>query len=526
MGQHRDRTAAAGGLSRRDLLARTGAGGIAGVLGAARPARAAGRPGATIRVAAAVPAGAIDPVTVADIGGLVLLQQTGEFLVYDAPALTLRPMLALSWEPNPKGDVWTFRLRQGVKFHSGGTMVADDVVATMDRLADPKNGSNALSVFKGVLSPGGTQKLDDHTVAFHLDRPAGHFPYYVSSDNYNAIILPASYKGDFEKTFDGTGPFRLARYTPNAGASFVANREWWGGRVLPARVEFGLYADQQSQILAMQGQQVDVMQQLTVQGGQALLNNPDVRLIKLRSSIHRQVHMRCDTGPFADKRVRQALALTLDRPALAAGLFHGLSDLGNDSPFAPVYPSTDPSVPQRTKDIARAKSLMAAAGHAHGFTVTLTTERLQEIPDYAVLIRNAAKQIGITVNLKVETQAAYYGAAKFGQSDWLNSALGITDYGHRGVPDALLLATLGSDGPWNAAHFRNPAYDKLVGDYVATTGLAAQRSIAGRIEALLLDETPVIFAYFYNYLIATGADVRGVEGTAISQLFLQSASIG
>ncbi len=521
----------AGRLSRRSFLARASAAGmslpaIGALLGASpRPARAAAKPGGTIRVAQTTPAGAVDPVTVADLGGLVLLQQTGEFLVYDAPDLSLKPMLATSWKPNAKSDVWTFTLRQGVRFHSGSQLTADDVVATMDRLADPKNGSNALSVFKGVLSPGGTRKIDDHTLAFHLERPVGHFPYYVSTDNYNAIILPAAYKGNFEKTFDGTGPFRLEKYTPKVGASFVRNPGWWGGRVLPDRAEFGFYADQQSQVLAMQGQQVDVMQQLTVQGGQGLLNNPDVKLIKLRSSAHREVHMRCDTGPFTDKRVRQAMALTLDRPALIAGLFHGLSDLGNDSPFAPVFPSTNPSVAQRKKDIAQAKSLLAAAGKPSGFTVTLTTEQLQEIPDYAVLIRNAAAQIGITVNLKVEDQSAYYGSAKFGKSDWLDSPLGITDYGHRGVPDALLAATLTSDGAWNAAHFKNPTYDKLVADYVATPDLQSQRAIAGKIETLLLDETPIIFAYFYNYLIATGAGVSGVMGTAIAQLFLQSASV-
>ncbi len=247
MGQHRDRTAAAGGLSRRDLLARTGAGGIAGVLGAARPARAAGRPGATIRVAAAVPAGAIDPVTVADIGGLVLLQQTGEFLVYDAPALTLRPMLALSWEPNPKGDVWTFRLRQGVKFHSGGTMVADDVVATIDRLADPKNGSNALSVFKGVLSKGGTQKLDDHTVAFHLDAPERQFPVLRVVGQLQRHHPARLLQGRLRKDFRRHRPVQARDDTRRrSGRRSSRNREYWGGKALPARVEFAFYADQQA----------------------------------------------------------------------------------------------------------------------------------------------------------------------------------------------------------------------------------------------------------------------------------------
>ena len=81
-------------------------------------------------------------------------------------------------------------------------------------------------------------------------------------------------------------------------------------------------------------------------------------------------------------------------------------------------------------------------------------------------------------------------------------------------------------GAWNAAHFKNADYDKLVADYVATTDLSTQRSIAGKIQTLLLDETPIIYAYFYDYLAATSADVKGVSVTAISQVFLAGASVG
>ena len=96
------------------------------------------------------------------------------------------------------------------------------------------------------------------------------------------------------------------------------------------------------------------------------------------------------------------------------GLFRGLSDIGNDTPFAPVFPSTDSSVPQRKKNLRQAKELLAAAGHPNGFSVKLTTERYLEIPDYAVIIQNAVKPIGINIELNVEDQNAYYGKAVFG----------------------------------------------------------------------------------------------------------------
>ena len=93
-------------------------------------------------------------------------------------------------------------------------MTADDVVYTFKQLSDPKVASNALSAFTGVLTPDGVKKVDATTVEFHLESPNGNFPYLVSSDNYNAIIVPAGTDfGKWQKTFVGTGAFKLGSYT-------------------------------------------------------------------------------------------------------------------------------------------------------------------------------------------------------------------------------------------------------------------------------------------------------------------------
>ncbi len=508
------------GMSLPLLTTLGGAFGLSAV--AAKPAMAA--MGGTIKVATTVPAAAIDPVTIADGGGLLMLQQVGEFLCISGSDLRLRPALAESWKPNQDGSVWTFTLRKGVKFHNGKSMSADDVVATIERLADPKNASNALSAFAGVLSKGNTKKVDDNTVAFQLDAPNGNFPYYVSSDNYNAIILPADYAGDFEKNFIATGAFKLEKYTPKVGASFVRNDDYWGPKASPDRTEFAFYADMEPQVLALQGHQVDIINQLPVIQGMALLNDPTVNILSIKSSAHTQVHMRCDMAPFTDKRVRRAVALCLDRKKLIRGLFRGHSDVGNDSPFAPVFPSTDKSVGQRERDIAQAKQLLSDAGFPNGFTVKLTTEKYIEIPEYCQVIQQAVRDAGITIDLNIESQDAYYGKAVFGQSDWLDSILAATDYGHRGVPNVVLAAPLKSDGTWNAAHFKNKEYDGLVGQYVAALDLQSQRATAGQIQRLLLDETPVIFSYFYDFLTATTKKVAGAQATAMGQLFLNRAT--
>ncbi|RWJ02278.1 MAG: ABC transporter substrate-binding protein [Mesorhizobium sp.] len=487
-------------------------------------ARATVQPGATIRVACDTPGSAIDPVTSGR--AQLMLQQVAEFLCVDGPDLVLKPGLATSWRPNQDGSVWTFTLRKGVKFHSGGEMKADDVVASIDRLADPNAGSAALSVFKGTLQKGGARKVDDYTVEFHLDGPNGNFPYLVSSDNYNAIILPATYSGDFEKTWDGTGPFKIDRFTQNVGASFVRNDHYWGTKALPARTEFTFFTDIQPQILALQAGEVDIINTLPALAGVALLNDPRFDIISLRSTGCQAVHMHCDAGPFKDPRIRQAMALSLDREKLVSGLMKGRAAIGNDSPFSAFYPSTDPTVPQRKRDIEKAKELMKAAGmEKRRLQATLAAPQVYEIPAYAQLIQSWVKEIGVDLKLNIMDSGSFYGDTVPGKSPWMDTEMGIADWGHRGVPNVLLTALLTSTGPWNSAKFQNKEYDRLVKSYIASFELDAQRENAGKIQRLLLEETPLMFGYFVDYLTATKKGVVGVQPTAMAQLFLEGAGV-
>ncbi len=540
---------AAGRLSRRDFLRRGAVVGISlPVLGAVISAcgssststpstsssSGAGKAGATIKAGIIVPAATVNPVTVADQGGLDMLGQTGEYLTFSDQHLTLQPALATSWTPNSKADVWTFKIRQGVKFHNGQPLTADDVVYTYKLQTNPKSASNALSAFGGGLAPDGVKKVDDHTVAFHLTAPNGNFPYLTSSDNYNMVILPNNYDpAKWQSSFIGTGPFVLKSYTPKVSASFTRNAQYWGTKALPAATEFTFYDTPTPMVLALTGGSIDVLGQFAVSGGEQLLApGAPYNIINLKSAAHRQLSMRCDQAPFTDPRVRQAIALTLDRPAIITALFKGQAALGNDSPFAPVYPSTNHTVPQRAKDIAKAKSLLSAAGHPNGFTTQLIGNDTLEIPSYGQIVAQAAKSIGVTIHTKFEPSGTYYGKATFGNSDWLDATMSLVDYGHRSVPNVFLTAPLQTanakkgTGSWNAAHFSNAQYDKLSQQYIATSDLTTQRTIAGQIETLLLNETPIIFAYFYNYLSATAKNVHGAYPTAIGHIFLNKTTKG
>ena len=534
----------AGNLSRRDFLKKGTAFGLSlpllgGILEAkglrglraapvARQSRAAAS-GGTIRAGIIVPAGAINPITIADEGSLELLGNVGEFLVEANQSLGYVPWLATSWTPNAKADVWTFKIRQGVKFNDGTPMTVDDVVYSFQSQSNPKTGGSALSVFAGLLSPDGVVKVDDETVVFHLETADGAFLDAVSCDNYNMIIVPNGFDySDYPKQWVGTGHFMMSSYTTNVGATFVRNPHYWGTPAIPSEVQWTFYASEEPMSNALVANEIDCLDQFFVSTSPQLLNG-NFNIIRLKASGHREISMRCDTGPFKSNLVRQALALTLNRPQLVSSLFKGYADIGNDSPFAPVFPSTVP-VPQRSQNIAQAKKLLAQAGYAKGFSTPFITEQRQEMPELAQFIKTWAKEIGVDINLTIEQPDKYYGSAVYGTSDWLDGEMSMVDYGARSTPNLFLNAPLETynkktgTGSWNAARFNNATYDKLVSEYVAATDLSSQRSAAKQIETLLLTETPIIYPYFYNYLSATQKNVTGVYPTALSQFFLWNAA--
>jgi peptide/nickel transport system substrate-binding protein len=483
------------------------------------------QPGGVFRSGLQLPGSDLDPLKVNNQGALGTLGQSGEFLIYSDRDLTPVPRLAESWEPNADGSQWTFKIRQGVKFQNGDPMTPEDVAATFNLHADPDNGSNALSAFTGVLSKGGAQATDESTVVFELDAPNGNFPFTTSSDNYNLIILPKGFDPEsWPKTFMGTGPWKMEKYTPNVGVTYTKNPDYWdtSRQPLPDRNEIKFYEAEDAALLAIQGGELDLLAQFSAVNGKALLTDPNINVIELRAAQHRQLHMRTDKEPFNDKRVRQAVALLLNRDNIVKGLLEGKADYGNDSPMAPVYKSTDTSVPQRKQDIEQAKALLAEAGKEN-FSVELRTWRVFEVPQYAALIQNDLKQAGIDVTLNITDAASYYGDAVYGKSPWLDSTFGITEYGHRGAPNVYLGAPLQSDGTWNSAHFKNKEYDQLVADYVAALDLQVQRAASKKIQEMLLDEVPIIFSYFYFYLTATKPTVGGMAVSAMGQVDVSQA---
>jgi peptide/nickel transport system substrate-binding protein len=488
--------------------------------------KAAGRAGGRLRLGIDGPlTGTTDPWTFNNHGGVVVGGITGEYLIRGRQANPLNPELAVKWTPNANAQVWTYQLRPNVHFQSGQVMTADDVVATYKRLTDEKSGSQALSAFGGVLAPDGVQKVDDLTVAFHLESPNANFPYLTSSTTYQAIILPANFQtGSFTSTPQTTGAFKITAYTPGVSVAYDRYDGWWGGKALLDGVDATMYADDAASVAAMLGGSEDLISQTSYVAGRALFSNPNIKIFSARGAAHRTIAMRVDRKPFQDYRVRQALALTLDRPAIIKTILGGFGALGNDSPFSPTYVSTDKSVPQRHQDLKTAKQLLDAAGFSKGFTVQLTGNRYLEIPQLAQIFQASARKIGVKVNITILPVQVYYGGSDT-TTPWLNALMPLTDWGHRAVPNVIASSTLTSTGTWNGSHYKNPKYDSLLKSFVAAVSLKDQRKYSRLMQELLLHDTPEILPYFNGWVMPGTPKLQGFEASPDAQTYLSKASL-
>ena len=474
----------------------------------------------------------IDPVTIYDQGGITLISQFCEYLIDLQDDMTLVGRLAESWEPNETGDVWTFKLRQGIKFSDGSPFEAPDVVATMDRLVDPKSGSSAQAALLGILSVGGTVAVDTSTVQFNLDQPFADFPYMVCTSSYNTVMLPRNYKGDWAKNPVGTGPWALKEYVAKQKAVAVKRPDYWRkdeeGRSLPYmdQVDWIMIADESASTLQLQSGSADVQAQTVFQGAQPLWTDPNIRVDIYPSPGIRELQMNVRKDPFGDKRVRQAVALSLDRVAINKALFDGKSILGYDSFFnSDVYPNMPPNV-ERAQDHAKAKQLLADAGFPNGIDITLTAEDYLEVPQYAQLIQAQCEPAGINVTIDLISYEKWYAGSN-DNTPWLNVPFGITEWGPRPTPGVFVQAMLLPDSAWSSSHWDNQEFAGMFKQYMSTTDEASRLGLATNLSAMQQDDTPIIVAFYITQLRAQKKSVHGITGPGafycdVSKAFIAS----
>ncbi|NBP50159.1 MAG: hypothetical protein EBU70_03040 [Actinobacteria bacterium] len=473
--------------------------------------------GGPLKIAIGKVANPPTPFTTNDQGSLQILGCVGEYLAWENDKGEVEPRVAESWESTDGGTTWTYKIRQGITFHDGSPLTADDVVWSITSHLDEANASTQAGTFAGVLTAAGVTKVDDSTVQFVCDAPTGALPNLLSSTTYGLVMMKNGDKGGdgWQTTMNSCGPWVLESYTEGTGATFTKNASYWDTNRQPAfdTLELIQFDSADAAIAQLATGELDIVSFVSA-SSVASVDSSVADIVRVPSSGTLMVHMRNDFGPFQDKRVRKAAALTLARADYLSGVLAGEGSLGNDSPTSAYQTLNDGSVPQREKDLEQAKALMAEAGVTDGFEVDLSSYSRDDINLLAPYLQSALAEIGITVTIKQAD--SYYSPPWTAQESkqaenniWLESNFGITDFGHRGSPDVVLTRVFASTGDWNAAQYKSDEMDAAITAFKTATTPDARKAAATTVQEIALEDSPYIIIYFQT---AIGVVRKGLTG--------------
>ncbi|MEA2738196.1 MAG: peptide/nickel transport system substrate-binding protein [Acetobacteraceae bacterium] len=468
---------------------------------------------ATLRWANDGDVNAMDPATRQETVQLSFLSNIYEPLVRRNRDLALEPALATSWEQTSP-TVWRFHLRPGVKWQDGSPFTADDVVFTLKRIQAPNSSMRApLSPVKEA------RKIDDLTVEFETFVPD---PIFLQEQT-NLLIMSKAWceahnasepviigKEDNYALHNamGTGPFKLVSREPDRKTVVEKNDLWWDKPEHNLdRVEFDVISSAPTRVAALLSGEVDMIYTVPPQDiarikqteGLKLLQTPELRTIYLGFNQNRAELPSSDIkgkNPFKDQRVREAVALSIDEPAITSRVMLGLGHPTAEM-WGPGVNGYDAGLDVRPKvDPAKAKQLLTEAGYPNGFRVALDCPNDRYVMDEQICtaIVSMLARTGIKVDLIAQTKSKYFNKILAPKYDTDFYMLGWTPatYDAHNVLYTLLGTRDGKRGEVNAGGYSNPALDDLTAKIgVETDPLKRDGMIHQAIEILQKDVATV-----------------------------------
>jgi peptide/nickel transport system substrate-binding protein len=399
----------------------------------------------------------------------------------------LQPELAVSWD-NPDPLTYTFRLRQGVKWHDGKEFEAADVKATFDRIMDEKTASFRRVTFK-LLDK--TEVVDKYTVRFKLQKPFAPFLGYLGSKAHSAILSKKIIDtADPNQVVVGTGPFQMVAYTPNDKMLLKRNPDFWEkGLPYLDEIEIRLVKDASSRVAGLRSQSLDYTWLIEPQMSKILLKDPKINSGKAPPTGRLRLYFNCTKPPFDNQKVRQALSLATDRNEVIK-----ISVMGNASLSGPIPPSAgDFAYPPEKLSFYgynpdQAKKLLSEAGYPNGLKATAKVSAAHIIDQYAVqIIQRQWKKVGVDIEIVQEE----WGSILRSANSRNYQIILITDI-WRPDPDEYIV--YGRDVVKRAG-FSTPVLDALIEKGVTTTDRNQRIAIYHEIEQKLAEYSPILYIF-------------------------------
>ena len=433
---------------------------------------------------------------------IIITMHTYDNLLQIMPDMTLKPMLATSWEPNDDLTSYTFNLRKGVKFHHGKEFKAEDVVSTFNRLLDPELDSPARSSLAVIQN---IEILDDHKVRFDLDAPNAFFPESLSL--YQGRIVPSDIDpARLALEEFGTGAFMISEHRPGERTVMVRNPDYWDeGLPYLDGITYITIPEAATRAEALKSGDIDLVFAMEDKLAITLEAHPETAVLEAASPTYLGMYMNMTVEPFDNVLVRKAIQAATDREAIRQSALLGKGSIANDHPIAPNDPHFASQYAPPAYDIDLAKSLLAQAGYPNGIDLTVHTSAAgAPMVEYAVVLKERAAPAAIRINIKEVPEADFWSKV------WLVEPLATMWWNGR-PPDAALSVVYLSDAAWNESQYKNPALDALVKKARGERDLADRQVTYGEIQRILIEDVPRIVAVFKPVLNGVRTNVRGIE---------------
>lgn len=444
----------------------------------------------------------LDPHFASTEASFQVLNNVLESLTFFDDEMNLIPLLAESWEQSEDGLTWTFHLREGVQFSNGRELTADDVKWTFDRLLDPAIGSG--NAFR-VGGEGTTvEVVDPLTVAITTPTVVATLPTSLASKSAG-ILASESVEDDGTILVPiGTGPFVIADVQGTSQLTLERNDNYWqeGVPYLDA-VVITPNTDDTSRDLSLQGGEADWIFTISPQNFEALSNDPNVVVQSAPRLAYDYFGLNLNREPFSDVRVRQALAMAIDRQQICDFAFFGLctpthGPTGSGSPWYFPYAPYD-------RDLDRARELLEEAGVGDGFSMGMMTAiGFDETLRGAQVVQQQLAEIGVQVEIENIEFSEWLERQAAGEFDaFMLSWLGLTD-----AEDYFYLQHRTGQG-FNFTGYSNPEFDELVDEARTVEDFDERYALYEQANQILVDDAPYIYMYIKNEVKAFAPHVRG-----------------
>jgi oligopeptide transport system substrate-binding protein len=465
----------------------------------------------------------LDPALSTDVPTGRAVSYVFDGLTRFTPDAQLEPALATRWEVSPDGRTYTFALRQGVTFHDGTPFTARHVASSWRRVLDPATRGGRPLPLEPILGARAFQEgqaqdiqglvvRDDSTIVVTLAEPLAIFPRLLAMPM--AAIVPDPLPANFAEQPVGTGPWRLVEWRRDDYLLFARNDQYWGGPPAAESLLARIIPEPSTAVAEFESGNVDVLEVPEAETRQ--WEQTDERRARLQAAPALRLYyvaLNTQRGPLRDPRVRQALNHAVDVQTILQQLAGGRGRLAAGV-IPPALPGADTTRAPYPFDAARARQLLAEAGHPNGIDLELWSSTTPPFPRIAESIQGQLAEAGIRVTLVQREAAAAREASRNGQVDMLVKDW-FADY-----PDAenflyplLHSANTGAGG--NVSFFANPTYDDLVARARRTTDDSTRTALYAQADALAFREAPMVFLWFYNDLYAVQPWIHGFEVPSI-----------